>query len=71
MGETQENKVTCQNGQSSHFKIPGSSNEKRRCWGSGLGTPGRCGQLTLRWKSKCIENKCLLGPADSGAREEF
>ena len=72
MGGTQENWVTHQNSWNPHLKHHLQLKTKKDVGSNGLG-PQRGGrQLTWRWKSECLVNKHLLGPAETvGHREEF
>ena len=61
MGDTQENCVTCQNGQNPPLKVPSSAKDTKDVGGSVLGLQKGGRQFTKRWKSQCLVNKCLLG----------
>ena len=61
MGKTQEKWVTHQNGWNSHLKYHLQLKTEEDVGGSGLGCQRGGMQFTWRWKSKCLENKCLLG----------
>ena len=71
MGETQENWVTHPKGRNPHLKYHLQLKAKEDVGVRGLGHQRGGRQLTWRWKSKCLVDKCLLGQRQWDTERNF